>query len=80
MDVLVGLRSGRRPLKAENAGSNPAEDTVTVLPGGRATGLQNQFERVRLPPPSLDGMGVSSNGKTAGLHPANEGSIPSTVH
>ena len=25
-------------------------------------------------------MGVSSNGKTAGLHPANEGSIPSTVH
>src|SRR4051812_17928158 len=25
-------------------------------------------------------MGVSSNGKTAGLHPADEGSIPSTVH
>ena len=25
-------------------------------------------------------MGVSSNGKTAGLHPANEGSTPSTVH
>src|SRR5262245_46497202 len=24
--------------------------------------------------------GVSSNGKTAGLHPANEGSTPSTVH
>jgi hypothetical protein len=28
----------------------------------------------------LDEMGVSSNGKTAGLHPANEGSTPSTVH
>ena len=25
-------------------------------------------------------MGVSSNGKTVGLHPANEGSTPSTVH
>src|SRR5690242_8618501 len=25
-------------------------------------------------------MGVSSNGKTAGLHPANEGSTPSSVH
>src|SRR5271157_2772323 len=25
-------------------------------------------------------MGVSSNGKTAGLQPANEGSTPSTVH
>ncbi len=25
-------------------------------------------------------LGVSSNGKTVGLHPANEGSIPSTVH
>ena len=28
----------------------------------------------------LKEMGVSSNGKTAGLHPANEGSTPSTVH
>src|SRR6516165_560650 len=25
-------------------------------------------------------MGVSSNGKTVGLHPADEGSTPSTVH
>src|SRR5262245_27036193 len=25
-------------------------------------------------------LGVSSNGKTVGLHPANEGSTPSTVH
>jgi hypothetical protein len=25
-------------------------------------------------------LGVSSNGKTVGLHPADEGSIPSTVH
>ena len=25
-------------------------------------------------------LGVSSNGKTAGLHPADEGSTPSTVH
>src|SRR5688572_32912232 len=25
-------------------------------------------------------MGVSSNGRTAGLHPADEGSSPSTVH
>jgi hypothetical protein len=27
-----------------------------------------------------DEMGVSSNGKTAGLRPADEGSIPPTVH
>ena len=25
-------------------------------------------------------LGVSSNGKTVGLHPANEGPTPSTVH
>ena len=25
-------------------------------------------------------LGVSSNGKTVGLHPADEGSTPSTVH
>ncbi len=36
---------------------------------------------VRLPPALLfRWMGVSSNGKTVGLHPADEGSTPSTVH
>ena len=40
-----------------------------------------QARRVRLPHVVLfRRMGVSSNGKTADLHPADEGSIPSTVH
>ena len=30
--------------------------------------------------PLVRQMGVSSNGKTSGLHPDNEGSTPSTVH
>ena len=41
----------------------------------------HRTEWVRSPPrPLVRKLGVSSNGKTVGLHPANEGSTLSTVH
>ena len=53
------------------------------MESGRHTGLRSPCRLRRggsTPPLVTVEMGVSSNGKTVGLHPADEGSTPSTVH
>ena len=57
-------------------------DTLTGLVAQRAEHLSLKQGAVGSTPTGATGLllGVSSNGKTAGLQPANEGSIPSTVH
>ena len=70
----LGARPAERlPLKQEDVGSTPTGATDFGVGGGGA-----QIRRA--PAGGIRFLGVSSNGKTAGLHPANEGSIPSTVH
>ena len=46
---------------------------------GEAAGPSSRPEGIETPTGYCE-LGVSSNGKTAGLQPANEGSTPSTVH
>ena len=57
-------------------------DTLTGLVAQPAEHLSLKQGAVGSTPTGATGlmMGVSSNGKTAGLHPADEGSTPSTVH
>jgi hypothetical protein len=77
---------------ASPSGCNPPAIAVQVqlLPDTLNAGLVAQSaERLSLKqkdvgsiPTGATGLilGVSSNGKTVGLHPADEGSTPSTVH
>jgi hypothetical protein len=57
-------------------------DTLAGLVAQPAEHLSLKQGAVGSTPTGATGLilGVSSNGKTAGLHPADEGSIPSTVH
>jgi hypothetical protein len=57
-------------------------DTLTGLVAQAAEHLSLKQGDVGSTPTGATGlkMGVSSNGKTVGLHPANEGSTPSIVH
>ena len=82
-------RVGRAP--ASPGGCNPPATAVQVqLLPDTPTGLVAQLAEQDSLKVEVQGstpcgatgrfMGVSSNGKTVGLHPADEGSTPSTVH
>ncbi len=78
--------------RASPSGCNPPANAVQVqlLPDTLHDGLVAQLaEHLSLKQGAVGSiptgatasiLGVSSNGKTVGLHPANEGSTPSTVH
>ncbi len=78
--------------RASPSGCNPPAMAVQVqlLPATLSDGLVAQLAEQDSLKVEVQGstpcgatarlLGVSSNGKTSGLHPDNEGSIPSTVH
>ena len=86
---VLRRRVGRAP--ASPSGRNPPATAVRVqLLPDTLTGLVAQLAEQDSLKVEVQGstpcgatgrlMGVSSNGKTIGLHPADEGSTPSTVH